>query len=949
MKKFEFIVVALALVAGVMFCSCVKDDTDTLPLHDQHQIDFTASSDAEWLNVTRADEEEEPQVMILEMEGDEDLEQPLYLHITCEDRKEPTAEELGMVATRGTMTTTENFAQKFGTGGFGLFAYVYKGEWNDGRTSDYIHDQRVRYHDNTTKWHIHNYDESVLNPSDYYYWPGKNYNIRFFAYAPYRAGYSGHILNIPANGNVYTGAPTIEFKLSNNNKNVFDFCIAKTDQFEGDCNQTVALNFKHALTAIDFVADAKMPAGTISNIKFFNIRSRDEIDLEKQEWKSKYSDSIRNVGFATNKKVVLSGGKEQAITGDKDSTTYFLIPHTLREDAYFQVNFTLAGGGTKYLKAKLSGIKWEMGKHYTYKISPTSSSTSYTFNFEYLSDDTYTTLTDDNLTSNYKGAFKKWYITSTRGTVTFSDGQTIGNPVGWDVKFSTDEGKTWSTTVPEMFLKFNTSHTGGVRTAIGTNVRPIKGVYYKVNSTTVDPDADPFKGVTAVEGIVDLSKPTESSKRNTANCYIINRPGKYKLPLVYGNAIKDNGDNASSYNPGNSATSALTTFLDHNDQAISSPFIADNKLKDVPTDAVLVYSDEPDLVTNVKLSTATESILGNDVKFIEFEVPEDFITIGNAIIAVRDASGDIMWSWHIWVTDYTSTTTDVKGYNNVTYSLMDQCLGYCPGKRVGWPERSVMVRFTQRESGKTKTFTFDQSGKVIETRTSNQPYYQWGRKDPMLAFCCATIATGTSNSDKPCYYSESKYNYKAEANRTSGVTIGKAIQTPYIFYGRSEDNRDWCSNTKCLNRWDATITTTFGSNVWETETKNIVVKTIYDPSPVGFCVPTKNAYAKVIEQDANLSLDKNYDTFGSGMISVMGLKFCTTGDRRRTTGVAWYAVGHTQGSYWTATPRFQTYNTCANWILLEEKLDENNKIVKDIAMSPLSMSSGFVVKSMKEK
>ena len=135
MKKFNYIVAALALLSGAMFCSCVEDKTD-LPLHNQHQIDFTASSDTEWQDATRA-AEEEPQVMILEMEGDEDLEQPLYLHITCEDREDPTAEELfGEEATRGNVTTTENFVDKFGTNGFGLFAYVYKpGEWSTAKSN----------------------------------------------------------------------------------------------------------------------------------------------------------------------------------------------------------------------------------------------------------------------------------------------------------------------------------------------------------------------------------------------------------------------------------------------------------------------------------------------------------------------------------------------------------------------------------------------------------------------------------------------------------------------------------------------------------------------------------------------------------------------------------------------------------------------------------------------
>ena len=97
----------------------------------------------------------------------------------------------------------------------------------------------------------------------------------------------------------------------------------------------------------------------------------------------------------------------------------------------------------------------------------------------------------------------------------------------------------------------------------------------------------------------------------------------------------------------------------------------------------------------------------------------------------------------------------------------------------------------------------------------------------------------------------------------------------------------------------------------------------------------------VINEDANAKLTT--DSFGSGMYTILGLPFCTTGDRSRYTGAAWYAVGHKQCSYWTATPRTQTYDTCANWI----KIDASESA--PIAMSALAMSSGFVVKSMKEK
>lgn len=938
MKKFEFIVAALALVAGVMFCSCVKDETDMLPLHDQHQIDFTASSDAEWLNVTRADEEEEPQVMILEMEGDEDLEQPLYLHITCEDRKEPTAEELGMEATRGTMTTTENFAQKFGTGGFGLFAYVYKGEWNDSRTSDYIHDQRVRYHDNTTKWHIHNYDESVLTPFDYYYWPGKNYNIRFFAYAPYRAGYSGHILNIPANGNVYTGAPTIEFKLSNNNKNVFDFCIAKTDQFEGDCNQTVALNFKHALTAIDFVADASMPAGTISNIKFFNIRSRDEIDLEKQEWKSKYSDSIRNVGFATNKKVVLSGGKEQAITGDKDSTTFFLIPHTLREDAYFQVNFTPAGGSISYLKANLSGVKWEMGKHYTYKISPKLMSSEYVFEVSAPNKTkaNYLGIVDGHATSHWTTGNVVSYRIDT-----YRFGRQEKVPVKWVTEFSTDNGASWTTTRPAMFPNF----TAGGNGCLDTAEEPDK---YGANFAPITPD-DPLNPF----GANVASRPVNSGVTNlysqngnsSANCYVVNAAGEYRFPLVYGNAIKGASANSSAYNG--------SIFVDHTGTKINSPYIPNNYLNNAV--AVLLWCDAPQLVTDVSLSTSTMVAAGNPVRYIQFKVPKENITPGNAVIALYDKDPKnnkdavVIWSWHIWVTQWTGQGVTLTSQNK-SYTFANEILGYSPSRNAEWKSRSVMVRFTQTEteSNKSFTYTFSQDGLTVKQFSEgNMPYYQWGRKDPLLPYHYLTNESNISidGEEKLCYSSvleQKTFNITSGASKTYtysgyfgiehikgedktaggvGKTIAESIKNPHVFYSRhktytygsDKTEYDWCSDAMAdkVKRWNSAASG-YASN-YTSAIKT--VKTIYDPCPPGWCVPPvgawhvltvdggatgKGSYKKVNASSSN-EAHQHDDTRA---FCISGLTTPITGDRNRYNGLPWEDTKNERPvEVWCSTPK----------------------------------------------
>lgn len=76
---------------------------------------------------------------------------------------------------------------------------------------------------------------------------------------------------------------------------------------------------------------------------------------------------------------------------------------------------------------------------------------------------------------------------------------------------------------------------------------------------------------------------------------------------------------------------------------------------------------------------------------------------GNALIAVKDSDGTILWSWHIWVTDMPSNLSYIN--ENGQYTLLDRNLGA-----------------TRANPG-----TADQWKESIGT------LYQWGRKDPLVA------------------------------------------------------------------------------------------------------------------------------------------------------------------------------------------------------------------------
>ena len=83
-----------------------------------------------------------------------------------------------------------------------------------------------------------------------------------------------------------------------------------------------------------------------------------------------------------------------------------------------------------------------------------------------------------------------------------------------------------------------------------------------------------------------------------------------------------------------------------------------------------------------------------------FSTPEA-LKNGNAVIAAKDADGNILWSWHIWVCkDYDPVAKAQTYYNNAGV-MMDRNLGATSAT----PGNIASVGFL----------------------------YQWGRKDPFLA------------------------------------------------------------------------------------------------------------------------------------------------------------------------------------------------------------------------
>ena len=311
----------------------------------------------------------------------------------------------------------------------------------------------------------------------------------------------------------------------------------------------------------------------------------------------------------------------------------------------------------------------------------------------------------------------------------------------------------------------------------------------------------------------------KSHIEETANCYLISAPGHYCIPLVYGNAIKGGTTNSHAYQTSVSGAYVLQHFKDHAGVDINSPYINVQNTSDPATKADIVWTDQSGIIEASSLG-----IEGSGTNaFVHFRVPQDKIKNGNAVIAVKNASGTVMWSWHLWF-DHSDVLNTIActNYQGYTYNFTKQTLGFAYRK---WEESTyskprmarMKVEQTSANGGTKQSayVTITQNPRSVKEISST--LYQFGRKDAMPGIDAVSDGSFTPNGG-------------------DNMSIQNGIQHPEILYS---DGTSWYyippTGYTYYNLWSMD-NTTYGYN------DNAVVKTIYDPCPAGFHMPASNAF-----------------------------------------------------------------------------------------------------------
>lgn len=328
--------------------------------------------------------------------------------------------------------------------------------------------------------------------------------------------------------------------------------------------------------------------------------------------------------------------------------------------------------------------------------------------------------------------------------------------------------------------------------------------------------------------------------RSTANCYVVSKPGKYKFPLVYGNAIKNGKVNAAAYT--NNGGSYSHDFVDGGGQVIDSPYIENVAYGFSDYQPIVMNEDTSNLISGISLEQ------GDDCHYIGFNISNIPSGGANIVISLRRFGiEECAWSWHIWLWPHDLSPVEITNSTGVKYNIMP-------------------VNLASK---------YDSDGVHIKNW-----FYQWGRPSPILL---------------PSAWNSTADHTPGTINKVSkGAELYLGIEDPTRFYYNSKSPYNWFGTKSYYNLWDAACTGTGNSD-------NDTVKTVYDPCPVGWKVPNGNTFTglSVLSSANGIVKMRRYsgDTVGVGF-PMSGCRICSDGSLNNvgSDGYVWLSSAYSQNN-----------------------------------------------------
>ncbi|EID33521.1 hypothetical protein HMPREF9969_2159 [Prevotella sp. oral taxon 306 str. F0472] len=729
------------------------------------------------------------------------------------------------------------------------------------------------------------------------YWAFSQPFARFFAVSPNTESYSKMTINNTA----ASGSPSVEFEVDTDVKKEVDLmtaCSGDVQYATKNVQPVTSLDFRHTLTGIRFAVGQNLSWNkTIDKVELRNVLLKSKYVLSKQfngtgaAW-DHTGYSMRGNAVLSGVSVSTSASPNTTIMGNAgDNYTFYMIPQQLTGLVTAYVHCTDGTTITVPLKGE-----WKAGTTRTYKLSQTNSTWTYTLEG---TDPTRAANYDETTSQAYSiKSFREDPATHVQQAVAW---KVVGYDANGDGTFSMTEKPAWLTSLSK------TEGAGGTAADQGTATltKDVTDLLALRNKTLKEATI-----TSSASAPYDLSLHDHNGNttlRNTANSYLISAPGHYRIPLVYGNAIENGATNANSYTSHAAAGNSyvLYNFKDHNNQNITDPWIEKtNGGANASVDgAEVVWADAANLVHSPSITH-----VGGE-GFLDFEVTAADIQSGNAVVAVTKGSGaskTVLWSWHLWFAPKDALDKiPVTNHQGKVYNFTKETLGWKPtnwsGSTYDKPRTvKVKVEQTVANNGTKQDAVINITQNPGSVKQGATTLYQFGRKDAFPGVATSDLKAGSITE-----------------NAGDNMTISNNIQNPdkFYIYGSSV-----YTNYGYYNLWSADNTVTGGYNVGN---DNPVVKTVYDPSPVGFKMPANNAFTGFTTTGLNSTSQSEMNVDGTSdwqqWTNNFGHNFWTNSSKTATinfpaSGLRYSNVGSLgsvgyYGYYWSAVP-YNTYNGC---------------------------------------
>lgn len=183
------------------------------------------------------------------------------------------------------------------------------------------------------------------------------------------------------------------------------------------------------------------------------------------------------------------------------------------------------------------------------------------------------------------------------------------------------------------------------------------------------------------------------------------------------------------------------------------------------------------------------------------------ITDGNALVGAYGASGELLWTWHVWAVD----ADDVKEQT------------YANGK--------TFMSLNLGALGNTNAST-------DEVLNSFGMFYQWGRRTPFVGPLTYDAAKGEDAAMYNGYGAAVELEYVVSSPEIGTVDYAEAHPLSYIL-GAEESAYDWAYTSHAEQLWGEK-------------------KTVHDPCPKGWRVPTSQELAALDIVDRAAGTEADY-------------------------------------------------------------------------------------------